>query len=798
MLTRRLAAPWSDLSGDVRFAWRGIRRSPAFSLTAMATIAIGLGLAAAIFSFADGYLFRPLPFPGGDRTYYVDDANSDFGFLHASDAILLAHSPVAHLGFVEWDVARVGGEIVLDDRRLSAFAYEVSPGFRATLRLPLIGGRDFAAEDHLPGAPLVAWMSYRYWQREFGGDRGIIGRVLRLDSAGGAATEMRIVGILGPEVASFDLNNVPPDLVVPRRVVKDIGPNRFASPLVLLPPDLSVQQASEQIAAVLQAGAPAADGRPRKVALRSLQSAQVAGGQPTARVLFVGAMLVLILAALNLVQLLLTRGAARAAEVATRGALGASRWHVARLFLVESAVLGTVGTVAGLAFGKALSSVIAANVPQFPTAGRNLSLVPMMFDTRVIGFAAVLGLVMTVVGGLWPAWRALRGTFHARTNATGRASSALSRRLSRIVLTTELTAATIVLVGTAFIGLGIYRYLSQPIGFETADRTQIGFAAPQRQITESETANAIASVRAVPGIVAAGLDTVPASAPTEVPGRSLNPRELRAERVPSGYFAAWGMRLRQGRWFSDLGTQTSDVAIVNTRFAQLAWPDANPLGSTVRVDGLERQVIGLVDSRKTMLDRDAAAVVYVPMADADARAPMIVWAPGVSQHDLASRVTQAIDRAVPGARTKLTPVSLDSIFFRSIGEARFQAPVMLAFGVLAIAIAGVGVFGLMSYLVEQRRREFGIRIALGARSVDVWRTVIRESIQPTVVGLIIGSASAYGLEALVRSKVFGWQSSGPIAVVAVVTGLLTVAVVAALIPAARAARTDPARTLKAE
>jgi predicted permease len=793
------AGPWSDLGGDLRFALRGIRRSPAFSLTVVATLAVGLGLTAAIFSFADGYLFRPLPFPGGNRTYYVEDPNTDIGMLHASDATALRQSAVAGFGFVEWDVARgLGGALVSDGRQLDAFAYEVSPGFRSTLKLPLIAGRDFTADDHTPGAPRVAWLSYRYWQHEFGGDRSVVGRTLRVEPPG-TSRELSIVGILGPEVTSFDLNNRPPDLVLASQARPQPGPNQYAGPLVLLPPGVSVALASQQIAAVLQAAAPAADGKPRAVALRSLQSAQVAGGRPTARVFFIGALLVLTLAAFNLVHLLLSRCAARAAEVATRSALGAARWRIARLFLVESVVLGTAGIAAGLALGKGLSAVIAANVPQFPTAGRNLALVPMIFDARVMAFAVTLGLVIVVVGGLWPAWRALRGSLHLRSRAAGGSSSGVPRRLAQVILTSELTVATVVLIGSAFLGLGIYRYLTQPIGFETDDRARVAVSVSGRWLDGQDLIAALTAIRTVPGVTAAGLDVSDIRTPVDVPGRSVDPRSIRAARVPSGYFTAWGMKLRSGRWFSDADMQgAGDVAIVNAAFAEAVWPGVDAMGQTVRVDGVSRQVVGIVESRKTLLDREPLTLAYVPGRDADARGPILVWAPGVDSRSLNARLSGAMRTVAPGATLRIEPVSFDVIFARSAGEARFQAPVMAAFGLLAIIVAGIGVFGLISYQVEQRRREFGIRIALGARQFDVWRTVIRESIQPTIAGVALGSLGAYALESIVRSKAFGWQSSGLLALGAVTMGLLVVALVAALVPAARAARTDPAVTLRSE
>jgi hypothetical protein len=271
-------SPWSDLGGDVKYALRGWRRSPGFSITVVGTLALGLGLAAAIFSFADGYLFRPLPFPGGDRTYYVRDPNAPIALL-ASDVVALRTSPVAEYGFVEWSAGHLYGELVIGDRRVPISSYDVSPRFRDTLKLPLVAGRDFTPDDHLAGAPIVAWLAHRFWQREFGGDPGVVGRTFRVEGPRGVSA-VHVAGILSREVASFDLNNALPDLVVPVQGPRAVGPNNLSFPLVLVPEGRSVEQATQQIAAALEAVAPAADGRPRVVRLRSLVDAQLAGGRP--------------------------------------------------------------------------------------------------------------------------------------------------------------------------------------------------------------------------------------------------------------------------------------------------------------------------------------------------------------------------------------------------------------------------------------------------------------------------------------------------------------------------------------
>jgi hypothetical protein len=328
------------------------------------------------------------------------------------------------------------GDIVVGERRTSVSAYEVTRGFRRTLELPLTEGRDFTEEDHRAGAPLVAWVSHRFWKSAFGGDVSNLGRTVPIEGPAGT-TNVQVVGVLGREVSSFDLTNPPPDLIVPQQGAPPVGPNLMAFPLVLLPEGVAPEMGAARIAAALQATAPAADGRPRVVRLRSLIDLQVAGGKPTAKVFLAGAMLVLLLASMNLIHLLLSRSTARASEVATRAALGASRWRVVRVFLVESLIFGVCGIAAGLLVGRGLSAWIASRLPEFPTAGRNLSMVPMLFDGRAVGVAIALGLIVAIAGGLWPARIALGQSLLRQERTDGRVRQTVSGRFARMVLMSE-------------------------------------------------------------------------------------------------------------------------------------------------------------------------------------------------------------------------------------------------------------------------------------------------------------------------------------------------------------------------
>jgi putative ABC transport system permease protein len=790
------ARVWTGLFDDVRYSVRGIRRTPAFSLTVILTLALGVGLISGILAFADGYLFRPLPFPGADRAYYVRDPNGRIASsLSAADARILRESPLGHYGFVEWSISNAFHELTIDGTSLSAFAYEVSPGFRKVLQLPMRAGRDFAPDDHAEGAPLVAWVSHRFWHRAFGGDPDVLERVIRGASTGGPM-ELRIVGILGPEVATFDQNNEPPDFVVPARGRPREGPNRLAFPLVRLPDDVSVDQATIRLASILQAGAPAADGRPRAVRLSSFDRAQRGGGAPTARILFAGALLIMLLASMNLLHLMLGRGEARTSEAATRMALGASRWRVTRAFAVESLVLGSVGIVLGLGAGKLFAMLIAARIPELPTSGRNLSMMPVIFDGRVMFLAAVFGLIASLAGGLWPARRAWRTALGARVRGTTRRSATLARA----ILASELAVVTVVATGAVFAGTGIYRYLNKPLGFEITDRVEVRLRTDVR-ISGPDLLAAVAAVQATSGVQAAALEDAPVQgqAPVEIPGVSMDTERMTPAAVPQGLFEAWGWKMAAGRWFTGADYSTDDdVVVVNEHFARAGWPNGGAIGSAIRTGTRLRRIVGVVQSHQWRLDMPIRPQLFVPAPGGAGAVPIVAWAPGIPAGEIQSRIEAAVNAAVPGLRPRARALTFDDFFARGIGEARFQGPLVVTFAVLGADLAVVGVFGIVSFLAAQRTREFGIRLALGARRKDVRMAVVRESLYPALIGVAFGSLGAWMLSRVVKSAVFDWEASAVQSVAVVVAGTLVVAVVAALAPASRAAKTDPAISLRVD
>jgi hypothetical protein len=357
------------------------------------------------------------------------------------------------------------------------------------------------------------------------------------------------------------------------------------------------------------------------------------------------------------------------------------------------------------------------------------------------------------------------------------------------------------MMGAVFIGMGIWRYLDQPLAFDYEQRFSIDVRpADSMSIEPHEVAGAIRAIRDLPGVVSAGNYDAPSLPEVEVDGRVLDEDRAAGYGAAAGYFEAWNLRILEGRGFAEADYRTgAPVVIVDDRFAASIWPGADPLGRTVRVGGGPmREVIGVVAAPRWRLSSTGQPAVYVPLETPPATGWLVAWIPSGRMPAVGERLAGAVQAAVPGVRVTTRPVTRESLFAREAGEAWFQAPFMVVFGVFALLLAAIGVFGVVSYVVERRMKEFGIRLALGARPMDVWCAVTLQSVSPALAGLAGGTLAALALERVVTASVFGWQSSSVLALSLVAATLVAVTVAAAALPARRAMRTDPVATLRAE
>jgi predicted permease len=805
--------PLGDLGGDFRGAWRSIRRTPAFSVTVVLTLASGLGLAAAVFAFADGYLFRPIPFGDPQELYLVRAPEQRREYLRAAEAEALRTSPVGHYGFVDGQRSSPVGFAMLEigGRRIPVSIGGVGEGFAEVTRVKLALGRYFTPDEHRVREVVPVWLTHRFFMREFGGSSDVLGRryVARAvgagDARGARAVTIEVVGVTDPSVttfsASFGANNELAAGFAPA-LPREPDSGRYvtlATPIVRLPPSVSRERAEAEIAAALQAIRPGSDGKPRRVRLDSWQEEQGKAGRSTARLLMIGAVLALGLVLVNLVHLLLTRGVARSAEIATRSALGASRWRLTRLFLIESLIYGAAGIAAGLVLARWLTLTLAENLPTRGTDAGTLALVSMQFDARVVAFAVAAGVAVAIVGGLWPGWRSARVRLVSSAHAPGGSGTRLSARLSRSLLASEVAVSTVVLTGAVFAGIGIWRFLNQPLGLDLSDRFGVSF--PDAGIGANPDAmDWVAvreAVRGVDGVRAASAVFESSKSQVRIDDHVLDRDAAAVMELGADGVAALGLRLLSGRAPTPAeSVAVAPVALVDLRFARTYFSDRPLVGQRLLVGDIAHDVIGVIASPRFSLLRETPPLVVVPAAPRPERKGMTVWAPGLSERDLAQRVAPVVSALAPGFRANVSPRTFDRLFNDDIGNVRFQRPIVLALGLFAFSVAGIGLYGVVRYLVEQRSRDFSVQIALGARPSDIWRAVARQSLKPAITGLVVGLVGAWAFSGLMRATMFGWESSAPLSMAAVSALILLVAMVAVIPPARRVLRLDPSVTLR--
>jgi predicted permease len=796
-----------DLGGDLRAALRSAARTPVFSVTVIATLTVGVGLASAIFAFADGYLFRPPPFAEPDRLYAVRVIGGRVDMLRASDAAALRGSEIGYLGFVDTvgtPLVPFGGMLRIGARDVRVITSGVPPEYAQFVQAPLALGRPFRGTDQQDVEPIPVWLSHRFWHREFGADPNVIG--LRVEHvAGPRARRLEIAGVIDPRITTFSLNfgrnNVLPDLFAPEGPFDPAGEGAtvYSTPLVRLPADMTRERAEAAIGAVLgRLTAPRTE-RLSAVRLVPLQDELAKGGRSAALLLAVGAGLAMALVAVNLAYLLLTRGAARSAEVATRAALGASRWRIARLFLVESGLVGVAGISGGLLLGHSMTTTLAARLPTEGADSGTLALVSMQFDGRVAAFAIAMGALVAFCGGLWPAWRAVRGRLAAPGGSRGAVPARVPLRLSRAIVASQVALSTVVLAGTVFAGIGIWRFLNQPIGFDMDDRFAVRFESAGPHDAAIDWPSLQSAIQRGEGLRAASPELALLEVPVSIGDTALDARAVQAAGVHAQTLEALGSRFVIGR-APDRNEHRSmtSVAVVDDILARLAWPGRSALGERVRVGEREYTVVGVVEHMRWSLVRESPALVYVPSPPVRERHEMIVWAPGLSADRVIERVSAAVRELAPGARLSVRPRSFETVFGDEIANARFQRPLVAVLGAFAVAVSGIGLFGLVGYLVEQRRHDYAVRLALGAQTRDICADLVRQSLVPVCAGLALGLPAARSLSQVANASLLNWESSGVGTLIVVTMTMLAVALLATIEPARRVLRIDPATTLRAE
>ncbi|MBW3534014.1 MAG: ABC transporter permease [Gemmatimonadetes bacterium] len=803
----------STLGQDLRYALRSFRRHPGFFLAAVATLALGVGAGTAVFSVVDAVVLRPLPYPEADRLVVVGttDGESDRTFssspvdvrdwaersrtLEALAASRLERRVLRGVGEPE-EVLGAG---------VSAAWFDVL-GVRPAL------GRAFTEAEDRPGVEGVAVLSHGFWTRRFGGDLGVLGRTLRLDGE-----PFTVVGVMGPGFHPPEaISHGDVEVWYPiQRVQDDLTEraNFFVQALGRLAPDASLEAARDELRTIgesLSAETPEAGLRwPVPDPMR-----QSTVGEVGPRLLVLGGAvgLLLLIACANVANLFLLRASERSREMAVRCALGAARGRLARQLLTESLLLSAAAALLALGLAEAAVRSFRAFGPgDLPRLGE------VAVDYRVLAFGLALALATGVVFGLLPAGEATKPGPAGALRESGPGAGGGRSRLRGALVVAQTAVALVLLVGSGLLVHSFVRLVRVDPGFDARGVAWMTVRVDGSEYPTDEERIAFfgalhRDVAGLPGVErAGGTNILPLGRSRNMTwmtpeGMELGPDEeppvVSWHQVLPGTFEALGIPLRRGRAFTPADdAEARRVMLVNESLARTFWPGQDPLGRRVAL-GNEGEnwttVIGVVgDVRQQGLASEPEPEFYMPfLAGPRTAIHLVVRTPGDPAALLEPMKAQvhALDPSLPVDEYGTLPGHVRA----SITEPRFYTGLLTAFAGLALLLAMVGVYGTTAYAVEQRTHEVGVRMALGARSQDVVALVVRRGALLTALGLGLGLGAALVATRVLESFVFGVSATDPATLAVVTAGLGALGLLAAWIPARRAARLDPARTLRSE
>ncbi len=808
---------------DVRYAFRGLAHNPGFTATAVITLALGIGASTTVFSAVNPILIEPLPFPHADRIVTVDDRNPQgvpmpvtLGTYDELRARTRSFEALAAADAWRPSLIGTGDPEQLDGQRITA-------GYFGVFGAVPIAGRDFTTADDQPGGANVVILSEGLLDRRFGGDRTIVGRRILLDG-----DRYTVIGVMPHGFANVIAPSA--ELWSPMRehATADLNSRAWGHHYEMIGRLGSTATIASATREILNVGRSPAVGYSRPawadlkqgLLVRSMQD-DVTGGVRPALFAIVGAVLLLLaIAAVNVTNLLLARGAQRRAELSMRVALGAGRVRLVRQLITESVTLAVCGGALGLIVAEAgVHAFVAWSPPNLPR------LDAIRLDGRVFVFAAALTTLVGLIVGLVPAVGALRAdAVDGLHRATGRATRRTPTRSALVVA--EVALAIMLLVSAGLLFRSVTRLVAVAPGFDASHVVTMqvveaghGFHADSTRLQLFQ--QALEAVRRVPGVVdAAFTSQLPLSGESDgygyqwqsLPSTSAgqNGSALRYAVTPD-YLRTMRIPLRRGRFIDATDRPGGPEAIViNESLARRLFGDRNPIGERVRFGpevvydtGGERPwdyVVGVVgDVKQFTLAADAPDAFYVANGQwwwTDNVQSLVVRTNGN-----AAALVPSIEHAIWSVNSNL-PIrrieTMEHFIAASAGQRRFALVAIEAFAVVALVLAAVGLYGVISGSVTERIREIGIRTALGAAPRDIVRSVVGRSVGLTIVGSVIGLSGAYAASRLLASMLFGTSRLDPATYVAVVAALLAVALLGAWAPARRAAGVDPTIALRAE
>jgi predicted permease len=799
-----------NLLHDLRYGFRMLLKRPGFTSVAVVTLALGIGANTAIFSVVNAVLLRPLPFTDPDRLALFYGTNRQMGFS--------GPWAVCDPDYPDWKTqSEEFGQIaayqqrpfnltgVGDPERLQGSASDA--GLFSLLGVHPALGRAFTEEEERPGHDDVVVIGKKLWQRRFGSDPSALGSVVRLDGK-----SRTVIGVMP---SGFEFPNQT-EVWTPLVLTSDCS-NSFNQVVARLKPGVPLKQAQEELGVIFRRMSERHSQRDAEseMTLMPLQEFVVANTRPVLLVLLGAVGLVLLIACANVANLLLARAAGRQREMAIRRALGASRWRIVSQLLVESIILAVLGGALGVLVAVwSLEGLLAFLPPAVPRADS------IGIDVWVLAFALAASLVSGIIFGLVPALHSSR-TDLSRSLKEGERSVSDSRgrrRVRGILVISEFALAMVLLVSAGLLIRSFIRLIEVKPGFDPRNVLTMNVILPSTRYSKPADMatfyrTAIERFQNVPGVRAAGavfglpLGDMSVRGDFTVEGQPPPAAGVTASKlvVSSGYFRAMGIPLVSGRFFTDADTdKTNHVVIISENLAEMFWPGEDPIGKHLHPGFRSKPmctVAGVVGNvRQNGFAKNAPLAIYMPDTQAPVflldAAAFVVRTEGDPQ-PLANtfrRELQAVDKELPLYDVR----TMEQLVSRSVSEPRFNMILLAVFAGLALALASIGIYGVMSYSVAERTREIGIRMAMGAQTDDVLKLVLKQGTMLIVMGLGLGLAASFALTRVISTFLFGVGATDPATFAGIALLLCGVALLACYIPARRATKVDPMVALRYE
>lgn len=797
---------------DLRYAVRGLWLNPGFAVTAILSLALGIGASVAIYTVGDNLLLRPLPYPGSSELAMVWENN-----LHNGNT----HNLVSPGNYFDWKeqnnvFENIGGffelrELLGDGRHseqvdVQAVTSEVLP----LLRVQPVRGRVFTYEEDSKDAH-VALISYRVWQNWFGGDENILGRQIQLN-----LRPFTVIGVMPPDFY-FHTRSIDVWLTLGLNPSPDLRKNqgRWMMSVARLKPGISFKQARTEMEGIAKRLEIADPGYNTKweINVEPLRDSLVGQVKSSLLALLGAVTLLLAVACANVANLLLARYTARRRELAVRGALGAARLRLLKQLLTESLVLGLAGGALGIALASLAVSALVALAPKELTRSVQVS-----FDVRILAIAIALSVLTSMIFGLAPALIASRGNVNRALHEESHQGTGGGNRLRSWLVAGEVACSVILLAGAGLLFRTVIGLQAVDPGLNPGEVLTFSVSLPPARYDKPKTvefyAQAVEHLSRLPGVrsasavsylpfngMAAGTDVLIAGRPPARPGEGIG---ATVRTILPGYFHTLGISFKTGRDFTPADNVISSPYhfIVNETFVKKYFSGEDPLGKKISVWMDDKnpfgEIIGVVgDVKEGTLDSDPEPTVYYIHAHLQYSGMMVVMRTDHDPLSLAGparKVIQGLDRDLPISEVR----PMTAVVRQTFARQQFSAVLLGGFSFASLLLAAIGIYGVLAYSVTQRTREIGVRVALGAEPRSIIRLIVTSGARMVIAGALTGLAAALLLSGLLKSLLYGVGPRDPLTFIAAPAILVTVALLAAYAPARRASRVSPMEALRAE